>query len=392
MEYNRNLDRLPHYLFGEVDKAKDELLSQGRRVMDLGIGDPDMPPSRRMVEELKSEIEKSEWHRYPPYAGTADFKQAAAEFYLDRFGVSLDPDSEVLGLIGSKEGIAHLPYAVLNPGDYSLVPDPAYPVYGNNTLLTGCMNYYMPLAEENSYLPDLDAIPSEILGKSKLMFLNYPNNPTGAVAPLSFLEKAVEFGRRNGIIIAYDNAYSEIYYDEADRPPSILEVKGAKDVAVEFNSLSKMFNVTGWRIGFAAGSVEILRNLLKLKKNIDSGVFSAIAATGAYGLRECRGDIEAMRKLYLKRRDLMTAALEEAGLEIKPPSATFYLWCKIPGGGDSTAFCKQLLEETGVLITPGVGFGKYGEGYFRISLTCPDEDLEAAAVEIVKFFNNRNTG
>jgi len=380
---------LPSYLFAELDKARDELKSQGKKVIDLGVGDPDLPPPSMLVEKMKNELNNPAWHRYPPYEGTLEFRKEVAGFYSDRFGVSLDPENEVLGLIGSKEGIGHLSFAVLDHGDYGIIPDPGYPVYGNTVLLAGGEIFNLPLLEENNYLPDLTTIPSGILEKTKIIFLNYPNNPTGAMADLSFLEQAVDFAGKHDIILAYDNAYSEIYYDEDNRPASILQVPGAKAIAVEFNSLSKMFNVTGWRIGFAVGSPIVLKGLLKLKKNIDSGVFSAIGSAGAFALSSCRDEISKMRDIYRKRRDIMINSLNQAGLKVGPPPATFYIWGKIPGKVNSTTFCSNLLKESGVLITPGVGFGEHGEGYFRISLTCPDEDLKLGADRIIEFFKKQ---
>lgn len=375
---------LPPYLFAELDRAKSELLAKGQDVIDLGVGDPDRPTPEPLVEALKKAAAESTTHRYPSYEGLFTFREAVAEWYLDRFGVELDPEKEVVSLIGSKEGIAHLPLAFINPGDAGLYTNPGYPVYRVAISFAGGRPTPVPLLRENEFLPDLEALPEDIKRAAKIFFLNYPNNPTSATADLWYFEKVVEFARRYEILVCHDAAYSEISFD-GYRPPSFLQVPGAKEIAIEFHSLSKTFNMTGWRIGFCVGKREAVAALGKVKTNIDSGVFQAIQYTGLEALRHHREFPKTMSALYQRRRNLVVRALEKCGMEPFSSKATFYVWSAVPGGEGSREFAERLLLSTGVVVTPGVGFGEYGEGYFRISLTAPDERLEEAMDRIQRF-------
>ncbi len=380
-EKAERLKKLPPYLFKELDRKRDEAISKGVDVIDLGVGDPDLPTPEPVVEEMKRAVQDSKNHRYPSYVGMIEFRKAVAEWYKNRFGVSLDPENEVLSLIGSKEGIAHFPLAFVNPGDIVLVPTPAYPVYNISTIFAGGTSFFMPLLEENHFLPDLSSIPTQIAEKAKIMFINYPNNPTSAVADKDFFKEVVEFAKKYGIIVCHDAAYTEISFD-GYVPPSILEVDGAKDVAVEFHSLSKTYNMTGWRIGFAVGNAELISALGAVKSNIDSGVFQAVQIAAIRALRLDRSWIKETVDIYKKRRNLLVEALNNIGLKVKPPKATFYLWIKVPEGYSSEGFASKLLDEAGIVVTPGNGFGEPGEGYIRISLTQKDERLKEAVDRI----------
>jgi len=372
---------LPPYLFKAIEEKKAEVRARGVDIIDLGVGDPDIPTPEHIVEELKRAAQDPSNHRYPSYSGMAEFKQTVAQWYKVRFGVELDPEAEVVSLIGSKEGIAHFPLAFVNPGDGVLVPSPAYPVYGISTLFAGGEAYEMPLKEENNYLPDLDAIPEEIARRAKAMFINYPNNPTSATADKAFFQRVVAFAKRNQIIVCHDAAYTEMAFD-GYRPPSFLEVEGAKDVGIEFHSLSKTYNMTGWRIGFAVGNREAVEGLGAIKSNIDSGVFQAVQWAGIKALTGPQDCVIEMRGIYQERRDIMIRGLKEAGFEVSKPKATFYLWVKSPTGYSSTEITTKLLEEAGVVVTPGNGFGGPGEGYFRIALTQDKDRLQEAVDRI----------
>ncbi len=374
---------LPPYLFASIDKMKQEALSKGVDVIDLSIGDPDIPTPEHIVEAMKSAVEKPAHHRYPSYEGMLSYRDAVAQWYSRRFQVTLDPKTEVLSLIGSKEGIGHIPLAFVNPGDVVLVPSPGYPVYPVGTLFAGGESYIMPLEEANAFLPDFKAIPGDVLKRARLMFLNYPNNPTAAVAPESFYKEAIELAARYNIIICHDAAYSEVYYD-GEKPMSFLEVEGAKDVGIEFHSLSKTYNMTGWRIGFAVGHKDVIAGLGKIKTNLDSGVFQAIQDAGIVALRTEESVLSGIRDIYQKRRDALCEGLKGIGIQIDKPKATFYLWAKVPSGFDSTTFAAHLLNKAGVLGTPGVGFGAPGEGYIRFALTQPVERIKEAVERIRK--------
>ena len=381
--YAERLQQLPPYLFAELDKAKEEALAKGMDVIDLGVGDPDLPTPSHIVDALKKAAENPVNHRYPSYVGMLSFRQVVAAWYERRFGIKLDPQKEVLTLIGSKEGIAHLPLAFINPGDVSLVPTPAYPVYHIGTLFAGGKSYFMPLLEENNFLPDLDKIPPDVARQAKIMFLNYPNNPTAAVAEEEFFERVIAFAKKYEILICHDAAYTELYYD-GYKPISFLNVAGAKEVGIEIHSLSKTYNMTGWRIGFAVGNEKVIAGLGKIKSNIDSGVFQAVQEAGIVALNTDESLIEANRKVYQERRDLMVEGLREIGLKVNPPKATFYLWVKVPKGYTSASFCALLLKEAGIVVTPGNGFGEPGEGYFRIALTVDKERLKEAISRLKK--------
>ncbi len=381
--YAERLQQLPPYLFAELDKAKEEAIAKGMDVIDLGVGDPDIPTPPHIVEALKKAAENPVNHRYPSYVGMLSFRQAVAEWYERRFGIKLDPKKEVLTLIGSKEGIAHLPLAFINPGNVSLVPTPAYPVYHIGTLFAGGKSYFMPLLEENNFLPDLDKIPPDVARQAKIMFLNYPNNPTAAVAEEEFFERVIAFAKKYEILVCHDAAYTELYYD-GYKPISFLNVPEAKEVGIEIHSLSKTYNMTGWRIGFAVGNEKVIAGLGKIKSNVDSGVFQAVQEAGIVALKTDESIIEANRKVYQERRDLMVEGLREIGIEVNPPRATFYLWTKVPKGYTSASFCALLLKEAGIVVTPGNGFGETGEGYFRIALTVDKERLKEAINRLKK--------
>ena len=374
------LRRLPPYLFKEIDRQKAEVKARGVDIIDLGVGDPDLPTPGHIIEAMKVATEDAANHQYPSYSGMNDFKYAVADWYKERFGVELNPVKEVVSLIGSKEGIAHLPLAFINPGDMALVPSPAYPVYHIATMFAGGESYFMPLVRENKFLPDLGSIPTEVAERAKLIFINYPNNPTAAVADLDFFNKVVEFANKNEMVVCHDAAYTEMAYD-GYRPPSFMEAEGAKEVAIEFHSLSKTYNMTGWRIGFAVGNRAMVDGLGAIKSNIDSGVFQAVQIAGIKALRDDQSCVQEMVEVYTRRRDLMVKGLSDAGFELESPKATFYLWIRVPKGYTSAQLTTRLLEK-GVVVTPGNGFGEPGEGYFRIALTQKQDRLEEAIERI----------
>ena len=377
------LGELPPYLFAEIDRKKREAIASGKDVIDLGVGDPDTPTPKFVVDRMAKAIRDPANHTYPFGVGVPEFRQATAEFLQRRFGLKIDPQHELLVLIGSKEGLAHLPLAVVNPGETVLIPQPAYPAYQAATIFAGARPYHLNLSADRGWLPDLDAIPPDVCAAAKLMYLNYPNNPTGAYAPLSFFEDAVAFARRHDILIAQDAPYSELYYNEA--PPSILQVPGAADVAIEFHSLSKTFNMTGWRLGFAVGNASALASLARLKSNVDSGQFSAIQWAGHEAISHPdHVEVRAMLDVYRTRRDMVIEGLRAIGLDATPPPATFYVWTPCPEGYSSMDFATRLLEQAAVVVVPGVGFGQPGEGYFRISLTVPTERLREAIDRMAK--------
>jgi LL-diaminopimelate aminotransferase len=364
----QRLSKLPPYLFAEIDRLKQDAIRRGMDIINLGIGDPDLPTPPHIVKRMQEASADPRHHQYPSYEGMLSFRQAVADWYSKRFGVTLDPVTEVLSLIGSKEGIGHIPLAFVDPGDVVLVPDPGYPVYQAGTVFAEGVPCFMPLTRERSFLPDLEAIPSEVLRKARVLFLNYPNNPTAAVAPRTFFEEAVAFARRHRLILCHDAAYSEMAYD-GYLPESILAVEGAKDVAIEYHSLSKTYNMTGWRIGFAVGCREVLSGLGRIKTNLDSGVFQAVqeaAIAALNGPQEC---VEAMRGIYRERRDALVDGLSALGFAVDKPKATFYVWIGVPRGQTSASFASALLSEVGIVMTPGTGFGRAGEGYIRAALT-----------------------
>ncbi len=366
--YSERINKLPPYLFAAIDEAKEKIIKKGIDVIDLGVGDPDMPTPDHIIQALYRSAKNPKRHRYPSYIGMLSFREAAAKWYKDHFDIDLDPVTQVLALIGSKEGLAHAPLAFLNSGDIALVPDPAYPVYKIGVLFADARPYSMPLLEKNGFIPDLKAIPKDIVKQARLMFLNYPNNPTSATVPEGFFNEVVEFARENDIIVIHDNAYSEMTYD-GNIAPSFLQADGAMDVGVEFHSLSKTYNMTGWRIGFAVGNAQIISGLGKIKTNVDSGAFEAIQEAGITAMQGPQDCINEMREIYTQRRDALMVGLKGLGIKVQPPKATFYIWAPVPKGYDSTSFSKLLLEEAGIVATPGIGFGDYGEGYIRFALT-----------------------
>lgn len=365
---SRRIQALPPYLFAEIDRKKQEVRARGVDIIDLGVGDPDRQTPKFIVDRMKRESAVPANHRYPSYEGLPAFRSAAADWYRRRFGVALDPASEVVALIGSKEGIAHFPLAFVDPGDVVLVPDPGYPVYHIATMFAGGRSHFLPLRRERGFLPDLDGIPASVLGKAKILFLNYPNNPTSAVADRGFYRKVLDFAEEHDLIVAHDVAYTEIYFDEA-KPMSILELPGAKKRCIEFHSLSKTYNMTGWRIGFAVGNPELTGGLGKVKTNVDSGVFQAIQGAAIAAMTDGDAVTGTIRRTYQERRDVLVPGLRALGLDPVEPRATFYVWIPVPKGYTSAAFCTHLLENAGIVTTPGNGFGKSGEGYIRIALT-----------------------
>ncbi|MBI5575146.1 MAG: LL-diaminopimelate aminotransferase [Deltaproteobacteria bacterium] len=365
---SRRIQSLPPYLFAELDRKKQEVRAKGMDIIDLGVGDPDRPTPKFVVDRMKKEAAVGANHQYPSYEGLPEFRAAAAKWYRERFGVSLDPAGEVVALIGSKEGIAHFPLAFVDPGDVVLVPDPGYPVYHIATMFSGGKSHFMPLKRENGFLPELEKIPAAALAKAKILFLNYPNNPTSAVADRAFYRKVLAFAEEHDLIVAHDVAYTEIYFDGA-KPMSILELPGAKKRCIEFHSLSKTYNMTGWRIGFAVGNPELVGGLGKVKTNVDSGVFQAIQGAAVAALQSGDKATDAIRKTYQERRDVLIPGLRALGLDPVMPRATFYVWIPVPKGYTSATFCEHLLTKTGIVTTPGNGFGASGEGYVRMALT-----------------------
>lgn len=380
---SKKIKALPPYLFVEIDKAKRSARAQGRDIIDLGIGDPDLPTPAPVIDALYRAAQDPSTHRYALDQGMPALRQAISSWYKRRFSVGLDPETEILPLIGSKEGIAHFPLAFLNPGDYALIPDPCYPPYKSGTIFAGGRCHLMPLLEANSFLPDLAKIPAAIRRKARVIYINYPNNPTGRTAELGFYRQVVGFAKKFNIIVLSDLAYSEMSYD-GYRPPSILEVEGAGDVAIEFHSLSKTYNMTGWRIGWACGNAALVAGLAKVKSNIDSGIFSAIQLAGVAALEGLDEHVNKMRAIYQERRDVLVSGLKSFGWQLELPKATFYLWIKNPKKIDSLKTAGLLLEKADIVATPGVGFGKYGEGYIRMALTVPVERIKEAVERIKK--------
>ncbi|HSS93979.1 MAG TPA: LL-diaminopimelate aminotransferase [Candidatus Dormibacteraeota bacterium] len=377
----QRLSLIPPYLFAEIDRKVQEKKRAGVDVISLGIGDPDLPTPKRIVSVLQEAASDPANHRYPSYFGLPELRQAIAGWYGERFGVTLNPDKEILPTLGSKDGISHVPLALVDPGDVVLAPDPGYTVYVTGAQMAGGEPYIMPLTAQNGWLPDLGAIPSEVAGRARLMWLNYPNNPTAAVADREFLESAVEFCRRHGIVLCHDAPYSEIAFD-GYRPLSLFEIDGASEVGLEFHSLSKTFNMTGWRIGWVCGRADLIGLIGQLKTNIDSGIFQAVQWAAIEALNGGEVETFAANEVYARRHRLVADTLNSLGWSIKPPRATFYVWAPVPSGYDSIGFAGHVLDEVGVNITPGVGFGAHGEGYFRLSVTAPDSRLEEAMARL----------
>ncbi|MBI3999088.1 MAG: LL-diaminopimelate aminotransferase [Candidatus Omnitrophica bacterium] len=375
------LKKLPPYLFAEIDRMKRELVRQGKDVIDLGVGDPDLPTPSFIIEALYEAAKNPVNHRYALDQGMPELRRAIASWYRERFRVELDPDREVLPLIGSKEGIGHVPLALINPGELVLVPDPGYPVYKSATWFAGGEVHLLPLLEENDYLVDFDAIDQNALERAKLIFLNYPNNPTAACAGKDFFRAAINQAREHGFVICHDAAYTEIAYDGFE-PMSFLQMEGAKEVGVEFHSLSKTFNMTGWRIGFACGNSKVLELLGKVKSNLDSGIFQAIQWAGIKALSRGREEAKKNSQIYERRRNLLVDGLNSLGWRVAKPKATFYVWAPVPPGSTSQELSTRLLKEANLIVTPGNGFGQNGEGYFRMSLTIQDERIKEAIARI----------
>lgn len=380
-ELSSRVRNLPPYPFVVIEQKKRDAIARGVDLIDLSIGDPDIPTPDHIVEALREAAWKPENHRYPSTAGMLSFREAVARWYERRSGVRLDPATEVVSLLGSKEGVGHLPLAFVDPGDVVLVPTPGYPVYAIGTMFAGGESHFMPLKEENGFLPDLASVPDDICRRAKLLWLNYPNNPTAAEAPEGFFEDAVAFAKKHGIIVAHDAAYSELYFD-GNKPRSFLEVDGAREVGIEVHSLSKTYSMTGWRIGYAVGNSDIIAGLTKIKSNLDSGVFQAVQAAAVTALDTDDSVLEGLRQRYQARRDAFYEGLKAAGFELNRPGATFYVWMKVPEGNTSAGYAEALLEKAGVLVTPGSGFGEPGEGYIRFALTVGRERIREAVERI----------
>ena len=372
--YAKRLDNLPPYLFAQIDAIKAQKRAEGVDLIDLGVGDPDLPTPAHIVDALCEAARDPATHHYPDYLGMIEYRKAVAAWYKNRFGVTLDPAREVLALIGSKEGIAHIPEAFVNPGDYVLASDPGYPVYKTSTLFAEGKCHLMPLLEENNFLPDYDAIPKDVVAGAKLMFIGYPNNPTGAVAPMKFFDETVEFAKNNDIIVVHDNAYSEISYD-GYKAPSFLEASGAMDVGIETHSLSKTYNMTGWRIGMAVGNADLIGAFGRVKTNIDSGAFDAIQRAAITALTAPQDFVAHACETYQEPHDSLAAGLQSRGFTLHVPKATFYVWMKV---NNSVEFTQRMVNEAGIVVTPGTGFGPNGEGYVRFALTRPVERINEA--------------
>lgn len=371
------LGRIPPYLFAEIDKQVQAKKAAGVDVISLGIGDPDLPTPARVVDALQEAAADSANHQYPSYFGLRELRVAISDWYRGRFGVELDPDREILPTLGSKDGISHAPFAFVDPGEVVLAPEPGYTPYVTGALMAEGEPYLMPLTAENAWLPDLGAIPAEVAARAKLMWLNYPNNPTAAVAERAFLEQAVDFCTSNEIILCHDFPYSEIAFG-GYKPLSLLEIPGGKEIGLEFHSVSKTYNMTGWRLGWIAGDAELIRLLGQLKTNIDSGIFQAVQWAAIEALNGGESETRQANEIFYRRHVKVADALNSAGWDLKPPRATFYVWAPVPKGYDSIGFARHVLDQAGVVITPGVGFGEHGEGYFRLSVTAPEARLDEA--------------
>lgn len=383
IEASKNCQKIPPYIFIELDNLKKAAIAKGKDIIDLGIGDPDQPTPGRIIKAMQEAVTKPENHRYPLGAGKIQLREKLAEYYKTNFNVHLDPVNEVMALIGSKEGIAHLHTAVLNPGDIVLVPEPGYPVYSNMTLVSGGVPFYMPLLAQNNFLPDLKAIPEDVLEKAKIMWLNYPNNPTSALATVEFFKEVIEIANKYNIIICHDAAYIDMGFDDY-KPLSFLSIDGAKEVGVEYYSLSKPFNMTGWRIAFIAGNPNVIKVLSKVKANCDSGVFGAVQDTAIEALSYTKKELHEIIDVYKERRNIIVPALKEMGWELDEPKASFYLWIKTINGMKSMEMSRKVLEECSVIVTPGIGFGQSGDDYVRIALTVEKERLAEAIKRLKK--------
>jgi LL-diaminopimelate aminotransferase len=381
VRFASRLDQVPPYLFAEIERKVDAMRAEGTDVISLGIGDPDLPAPPPVIEALQRAAAAPETHRYPSNRGLGAFRDAVAGFYRDRFDVEIDPETEVIPVLGGKEGVAHVALACLDPDDVCLSPDPGYPPYTSGPVFAGAEVHYLPLAEENAFMPDLASIPEDVAARANLLFFNYPNNPTGAVLADGFFERAVAFARDKDLIAIHDASYTEIAFD-GYRPPSFLATPGAKDVGAEIFSLSKGWNMTGWRVGWIAGNAEVVERYRQLKTNLDSGMFDALQHAGIAALTEARVFPREMSEVYRRRRDLMVGALGAIGIPAEPPLATPYIWVRVPPGHDSTSFTELVLGQAAVIVSPGPSFGPSGEGFVRISLTVADQRLEEAAGRI----------
>ncbi len=387
MQTANRINKLPPYLFVAITKKIAEKRAQGVDVISFGIGDPDMPTPSHIVDSLCEAAHDPANHRYPETDALPELRRAIAEWYQKRFEIKLDPDKEVLPLIGAKEGIGHMSFCLIDPGDTALVPDPGYPVYSIGTLLAGGEPYYLPLKEENDFLIDLESIPNEVADRAKVLWLNYPNNPTSAVAGIDYFERVVKFARKHDLAICHDVAYSEVAFD-GYRPPSFLEAKGARDVAIEFHSFSKTYNMTGWRIGMAVGNEKLVNALMRIKSNLDSGIFQAVQRAAIAALTGPQDCIAENNAVYQKRRDRVVETLNKIGLKCRMPKASLYVWARIPEGYTSASYAAKLIDEVGVVVTPGNGYGQAGEGYIRLSLTIPDDRLEEGLARLERLQGN----
>jgi len=386
IERAQRLRVLPPYLFKEIDRLREEVRARGVDIIDLGVGDPDLPSPSPVVQAGQKAMADGANHRYPSYAGLMEFRRAVADWYKRRFGIQLDPASQVIGLLGSKEGVAHFPLAFVDPGDVVLYTSPGYPVYRTSAIFAGGEPYALDLKPENGFFPDLEAIPEEVARRAKILFFNYPNNPTSAEAPEGGFERVVDFALKYGIIVCHDAAYTEMSFD-GYRAPSFLETPGALECGVELHSLSKTFQMTGWRVGMAVGRAEIVQGLLDIKSNIDSGIFQAVQLAAVAALALSEEEVKRNHDVYRRRRQVCAAGLEKLGLQVWPSRATFYVWARVPSGLTSTEWASRLLQEAGVVVTPGNGFGSAGEGWFRIALSLPEARLAEAVdrMEKLKF-------
>ncbi|MFC1948756.1 LL-diaminopimelate aminotransferase [Chloroflexota bacterium] len=389
MRLAKRIENLPPYLFVEIKRKIAAKQARGEEVISFAIGDPDMPTPAHIIDRLCQAAQDPTNHHYPESAGMPELHRAIAEWYRKRFDVSLDPDTEVLPLIGAKEGIAHIALCFIDPGDIALVPDPAYPVYSIGTTLAGGKPYYLPLTRGNNFLPDLSAIPDDIAKQARLLWINYPNNPTGATAEIDFFNRTVEFARQNNLAVCHDGPYTEVTFD-GYKPVSFLQADGAREVGMEFHSLSKSYNMTGWRIGMAVGNATMIDALKTLKSNLDSGIPQAIQLAAIEALTGPQDFIKEHNAIYQRRRDLVIDILNKIGLEARPPKATLYVWAKVPEGYNSVDLAADLLEQVGVVVTPGVGYGKHGEGYVRVSLTVPDATLVKGLSKLAGWHDSKN--
>ena len=375
---------LPPYLFVEISRKIAEKRAQGVDVVTFGIGDPDLPTPPHIIQALHEAADNPANHRYPESEGLPQLREAIASWMDRRFGLSFDPDTEILPLIGAKEGIAHIALCFIDPGDIALVPDPGYPVYAIGTMFAGGTSHFLPLTEENDWLPDYAAIPTDVSQRAKMLWINYPNNPTGAVAPASFFEETVAFAKENDLVVCHDNAYSDVGY-EGYRAPAFLQAQGARDVGMEFFSFSKTYNMTGWRIAWAAGNKDVVNALMRVKSNIDSGIPQAIQQMAIAAINGDQSVIDANNVRLEKRRNQLVVALEKIGLGVRAPQSSLYIWARVPDGMTSADFAARLLEEKAVVVTPGRGYGEQGEGYVRLSLTIPDDQIAEGVRRIAEW-------